>query len=77
MSDSIPTEILRKKRTRGKQHKLMSNKSKPKLIQKKLKIGKKNKNKNRPYSHYQAKTYQKMYSLSSLPPVSPKSKFYI
>jgi transcription factor E2F3 len=43
MSDSIPTEILRKKRTRGKQHKLMSNKSKPKLIQKKLKIGKKTK----------------------------------
>ena len=68
MSDSNPTEILRKKRTRGKSQKLIPNKAKSKLIQKKLKMGKKPKIKSRQIDIIKPKPIKKYISYQNYNP---------
>ena len=69
MSDySNPTEILRKKRTRGKQQKQMPSKPKARLIQKKLIIGKKKKIKTNHIDIIKPKPIKKYFSYQAYHP---------
>ena len=68
MSDSKSNEILKKKHARGKQSKLKQNKNKPKLIPKKLKIGKKTKNNSRQIDIIKPKPIKKLISYQNFAP---------
>ena len=68
MSDSKSNEILKKKHARGKQSKMKQNKNKPKLIPKKLKIGKKIKNISRQIDVIKPKPIKKLISYQSFAP---------
>ena len=67
MSDSNRTEILKKKRTRGKQAKLVPNKVNSKIIQKKLKLGKKSKSNSR-HDIIKPKPIKKLITNQNYPP---------
>ena len=62
MSESHPQEVLKKKRGRSKQSKTMTQPNKPKLIQKRVKIGKKQKLKARQINIIKPKPIKKSIS---------------
>ena len=69
MSDSKSNEILlKKKHTRGKQSKIKQNKNIPKLIPKKLKLGKKTKNNSRQIDIIKPKPIKKLISYQNFTP---------
>ena len=77
MSESHPQEVLKKKRGRSKQSKTMTQPNKPKLIQKRVKIGKKQKLKARQINIIKPKPIKKSISYQNCPPtnLTPISNF--